>query len=123
MKGMASAPNPTTTATKGRPTFRLTAAKRRTLDLLAEFFCLRVYDAENLLRSREPNESDLRTARCTLRLLWQEGLAHREFYVEPDRSYQGVVSYVYGLSDKGIKLGFDWSLPKTFDEHSARTLD
>jgi Fe2+ or Zn2+ uptake regulation protein len=99
-----------------RPTFRLTAAKRRTLELLAEYFCLRVHDVAKLLRNREPAESDLRTARRTLHLLWKEKLLHRIPYL--DLSTEGV-SYVYGLTDRAV----DEYGGKTFDDHAARTLD
>jgi hypothetical protein len=112
------------------PAFRLTAAKRNTLSLLAEFFCLRVYDTAKLLRGHEPDDNDLRTARRTLHLLWKEGLTHREPYFELDRNRdRGSISYVYGLSDKGVmNLSDSVQLPlyhiyKTFDEHAVRTLD
>jgi hypothetical protein len=83
-----------------------------------------VYEAASLLRDREPDENDLRTARRTLQLLWKEGLLNRLPYVEPGREH-GSVSHVYGLSDKGIEsYGHDDArFIKTFDEHSARTLD
>lgn len=96
--------------------YRLTAAKRRTIELLAEYFCLRVYDTGKLLRSREPNESDVRTARRTLRLLWIEGLLHRIPYL--NLTTEGV-SYVYGLTDRAVEEYGG----KTFDDHAARTLD
>lgn len=69
-----------------------------------------------MLRNREPNENDLRSARRTLGLLWKEHLANRLPYFELDTEAR---SYVYGLSDKGVKLFGG----KTFDEHSERTLD
>jgi hypothetical protein len=103
-------------------TFHLTRAKRRTLDLLAEYFCLRVKDLARLLRDREPNDNDFRTARRTLQLLHQENLVHRERYFELDRDY-GNISYVYGLSDKGLEHIDPYAPAKSFDEHSARTLD
>jgi hypothetical protein len=111
-----------------RPTFRSTGIKRKTLALLAEYACLRTKDVASLLRGREPNENDLRTARRTLQLLWKEKLVNRLPYFELDREFGGA-TYVYGLSDKGLNfLCDDASLPlyhlyKSFDEHSARTLD
>jgi Replication-relaxation len=102
-------------------TFRLTLAKRRTLELLAEYFCLRPKDIAKLLRNRDPNENDLRTARKTLQLLHQEKLVHRERYFELDSEY-GNLSYVYGLSDKGRERT-EYPEPKSFDEHAVRTLD
>jgi len=99
-----------------RPTFHFTAAKSRTLELLAEFFCLRVHDVAKLLRSREPDENDLRTARRTLHLLWKEGALHRILYL--DLSTEGVC-HVYGLTDRAAKEYGG----KTFDDHAERTLD
>ncbi len=102
-------------------TFHLTAAKRRTLEFLADYFCLRVCDLAKLLRKCEPNRNDLRTARRTLYLLRKEGLLNRLPYIELDRE-RGSVCYVYGLSDKGVR-DYGGGLSKSFDEHSARTLD
>jgi Fe2+ or Zn2+ uptake regulation protein len=99
-----------------RPTFRFTAAKRKTLELLAEYFCLRVHDVAKLLRNREPDENDLRTARRTLHLLWKEGMLHRILYL--DLSTEGVC-HVYGLTDRAVKEYGG----KTFDDHAERTLD
>lgn len=101
--------------------FRLTAAKKRTLELFAEYFCLRVHDLAKLLRNHEPSQSDLRTARRTLCLLWKEGLLSRLPYVELDREH-GSIGYVYGLSDRAVR-DYGGELSKTFDDHSARTLD
>lgn len=105
-----------------RPTFRLTDAKRRSLELLAEYFCLRTKDIAALIRGRVPTESDLRSARRTLLLLYQAKLLNRLPYFELDRTAGGI-GYVYGLSDKGLPVSDTYSWPKTFDEHSARTLD
>lgn len=68
------------------------------------------------LRKREPGESDLRTARRTLCLLWKENLVHRIPYL--DLATEGV-SYVYGLTGRAV----DEYGGKTFYEHAARTLD
>jgi hypothetical protein len=107
-------------------TFRLTAAKRKSLQILTEYFCLRVCDVAGLIHNHEPDNNDLRTARRTLLLLWKEGLLHREPYIELERE-RGSVCYVYGLSDKGIEDPYgDFDhlrFIKTFDEHSSRTLD
>ena len=105
-----------------RPAFRLTAAKRRSLELLAEYFCLRTKDVAALLRGRNPTENDLRGTRRTLLLLYRAKLVNRLPYVELDRTVGGI-GYVYGLSDKGVPARDSYPWPKTFDEHSARTLD
>lgn len=108
-------------APERRRTFHFTRAKRQTLEVLAEYFCLRVCDLAKLLRKCEPNQNDLRTARRTLYLLWKEGLLNRLPYIELDRE-RGSVCYVYGLSDKGVR-NYGGGLSKSFDEHSSRTLD
>src|SRR5713101_5634486 len=101
--------------------FRLTRTKRRVLELLAEYFCLRVKDVAKLLRDREPTEADLRTARRSLGLLCKEKLANRLPYFELDTEAR---SYVYGLSDKGVDHpDVEYPEAKSFDEHSERTLD
>lgn len=66
----------------------------------------------------------MRTARRILASLWKEGLSHRIPYDELDYDHPSR-SYVYGLSDKGIYNFHEpvSKLVKTFDEHSARTLD
>src|SRR5216684_5713869 len=93
--------------------FHLTRTKRRTLNLLAEFFCLRTRDVAHLLRNREPNENDLRSSRRTLELLFKQGLVHRIRYIEADRELGGT-THVHGLSDKGTRIAEG----KTFDDHS-----
>jgi hypothetical protein len=70
------------------------------------------------LKHREPTENDIRGSRFTLKRLLDEGLINRLRYFEPDRVF-GMTSFVYGLTDKGVK---EWG-GKTFDEHSERTLD
>ena len=99
-----------------RPAFRLTRAKRRALEILAEYFCIPVRDAAGLLRSRAPDANDLRTARRTLHLLWKEGLLHRIPYL--DLSTEGVC-HIYGLTDRAVEEYGG----KTFDDHAERTLD
>ena len=92
----------------------------RILTLLSEYFCLRVQDVAQLITNREPTETDLRNTRRGLELLWQRGLTHRIAHFEPHpNSWKGSNKWVYGLSDKAVK---DFG-GKTFDEHSARTLD
>jgi Replication-relaxation len=98
--------------------FRLTRTKRRTLELLAEYFCLRTRDIAHLLHDREPTPNDLRSSRRTLELLFVQGLVHRIRYIEPDRD-RGGITYVHGLTDKGVACFGG----KTFDDHSSRTLD
>jgi Replication-relaxation len=108
---------------QGAPQLRLTSAKIRTLDLLAEYFCLRTKDIAELIRARYPNDSDIRTARHTLNLLHLGGLVNRIPYLDLDLEGGGR-TYAYGLSDKGVKFVKPlWPLAKTFDEHSQRTLD
>src|SRR6266851_1001712 len=121
---MMESPQPTkrtAAARTKRPRFRLTRTKRRVLELLAEYFCLRVKDVAKLLRDREPTEADLRTARRSLGLLCKEKLANRLPYFELDTEAR---SYVYGLSDKGVDHpDVEYPEAKSFDEHSERTLD
>lgn len=75
------------------------------------------------MRNREPNDSDIRTARHTLNLLTQGGLVNRIPYLDLDLEGGGR-TYAYGLSDKGVEFCKSlWPLCKTFDEHSQRTLD
>jgi hypothetical protein len=101
----------------------MNGVKRESLELLAEYFCLRTNDAARLIRSREPNENDKRSVRHTLGLLYRMGLINRLPYLDLDRE-SGGVTYVYGLSDKGVKFVESlWPNAKTFDEHSQRTLD
>ena len=105
------------------PRRRITSAKREAIELLAEYFCLRTNDVARLIRSREPNENDKRSVRHTLGLLYKAGLVNRLPYLDFDRE-SGGVTYVYGLSDKGVKfVETIWPDAKTFDEHSQRTLD
>jgi hypothetical protein len=76
-----------------------------------------------LLRSRTPNDSDVRTARHTLNLLYRGGLVNRIPYLDLDLE-SGGRTYAHGLSDKGVKFCESlWPEAKTFDEHSQRTLD
>ena len=105
------------------PTYRLTRAKIETLELLSKYFCLRVNDVAQLLRNLTPNENDKRSVRHTLGLLYNAGLVNRLPYLDLDRE-SGGVTYVYGLSDKGVKDCLNlYPYAKTFDEHSQRTLD
>jgi protein involved in plasmid replication-relaxation len=105
------------------PQLRLTSAKIRTLEFLAEYFCLRTKDIAELIRNRTPNESDIRTAHHTLNLLHLGGLVNRIPYLDLDLEGGGR-TYAYGLSDKGVEFCKSlWPLCKTFDEHSQRTLD
>jgi len=75
-------------------------------------------------------EANQASMRRTLSLLDKQGLVHRERYIEPDRNFGGTTG-VWGLTDKGVANGYDYFhgdycyglKPKTFDEHSVRTLD
>ena len=110
-------------ANAAKPQLRLTSAKKKILELLAEYFCLRTNDIAGLIRGRVPNDNDIRTARHTLILLYQAGLVNRLPYLDLDLQAGGR-TYAYGLSDAGIKMCQSlWPLAKTFDEHSQRTLD
>jgi DNA-binding transcriptional ArsR family regulator len=105
-------------------TFRFTKIRLDVLSALGEYFCLRTNDIAAILRSRIPTESDKRTLRHTLGSLYQAGLVYRLPYLDLDRE-RGPVSYVYGLSDQGVKhyVQYHDGRCKTFDDHSQRTLD
>ena len=79
---------------------------------------LRTTDLAALRKTGTPTESNLRTVRRTLRLLHQEGYVHRIPFLPLDQTMAGA-SYANGLTDKGVK---DYG-GKSFDDHSARTLD
>ena len=102
------------------------ATKQRALELLAQFFCLRTNDVAGLLRDRPITESDARSVRRTLSTLHRDGFLHRVPHFDLDRE-RGGITYVYGLSAKGVKHAFQsgYATPttKTLDEHSVRTLD
>jgi hypothetical protein len=105
------------------PRRRITSVKREVLELLAEYFCLRTNDVAYLIRQHDPNDNDKRSVRHTLCLLYKNGLVNRLPYLDLDRE-SGGVTFVYGLSDKGVKFcNSIWTQAKTFDEHSQRTLD
>ena len=105
------------------PGIKLYSTNRRTLELLAEYFCLRTNDIAELLRGRVPNANDKRSVRQTLTVLLKAGVVARLPYLDLDR-VSGGVHYAWGLSDKGVEFcKFLWPLAKTFDEHSQRTLD
>ena len=101
-------------------------AKRRLLELFAEFFCLRTNDAAKLLRNRAITETDARSVRRTLSILHQDGFLYRVPYLAPGHA-RGGIGYVYGLSAKGVdhalRNGYSTLATKTLDEHSLRTLD
>ncbi|MGA2186358.1 MAG: replication-relaxation family protein [Bryobacteraceae bacterium] len=100
--------------------------KRRVLELLAEFFCLRTNDAAGLLRNRAISESDARSVRRTLAILHRDGFLYRAPHLDFGHE-RGGAGYVYGLSAKGVAHAFQngYSTPatKTLDGHSLRTLD
>jgi hypothetical protein len=92
-------------------------AKRKTIEKLAEYFCLRPIDLANLSGLKE------RSARKNLYELWLEGrennhpvILNREPYFDLKTEAR---SYVYGLSDYAVKRFGG----KSFDDHSPRTLD
>ncbi len=90
------------------------------LGILTEFYCLRPKDIANIRRKREPTEHDIRAARATLSLLLADNLVCRFPFYETDRTF-GTISYVYGLTDKAVKMIGDPARP--FSEHSVRTID
>ena len=100
--------------------------KLKALAIFAEFFCLRTKDAAALVRERPATESDERSVRRTLSVLWRDGFLFRVPHLDPDRE-RGGAGYVYGLSDKGVhyafREGYATRATKTLDEHSIRTLD
>lgn len=77
-------------------------------------------DAAAILLDPAPDHDHLRSLRRTFLLLWREGFLTRLPHFDLDT--EGV-NYVYGLSDKALKTFDLGRLAKTFDEHSARTLD
>jgi Replication-relaxation len=105
---------------------RVNATQLQLLSLLAQFFCLRTREAAALLRGREPGDSDERSVRRTLGILFGNGFVTRipHFAYGQER---GSAMYVYGLSDKGVRhafaQGYATEATKTFDERSVRTLD
>jgi hypothetical protein len=104
--------------------FRRTGAKRETLLLLAEFFCLLTNDLVEL-RHGDLTKSHQRTMRRTLQLLAKENRVHRIRYMNPKQ--ERGLTHAHGLTDKGVKFVTEqleyFGQPKTFDEHSERTLD
>ena len=101
-------------------------AKRRVLELFAEFFCLRTNDAAELLRGRAITESDARSVRRTLSILHRDGFLYRVPHFDSAHD-RGGASYVYGLSAKGVdhalQNGYSTWATKTLAEHSIRTLE
>ena len=116
----------TTGAENGKPLPHENPTKRRVLELFAEFFCLRTNDTARLLRDRAITESDMRSARRTLSILHRDGFLYRLPYLDAGHK-RGGLSYVYGLSAKGVdyafRNGYSTLATKTLDEHSIRTLD
>jgi hypothetical protein len=102
------------------------ATKLRALQLFAEFFCLRTNDAAELMRGRCVTESDARSVRRTLAILFKDGFLYRLPYFD-SRTVRGGATYAYGLSEKGVRhalaTGYASAATKTLDEHSTRTLD
>jgi hypothetical protein len=119
-------PRPKTRSENGRPLPHDNPTKRRVLELLAEFFCLRTSDATGLLRNRPISESDARSVRRTLAILHRDGFLYRAPYLDLAHE-RGGVSYAHGLSKKGVQHAFQngYSTPatKALNEHSLRTLD
>jgi hypothetical protein len=100
---MGMTPDPKTLLSKGAKLPRSNPTKQRTLELLAEFFCLRTIDAAELLRDRAITESDARSVRRTLAILHRDGFLYRVPHFDATQE-RGGVSYVYGLSAKGVKM-------------------
>src|ERR1035441_5940716 len=119
-------PGTTTSPENGARLPRSNPTKQRLLELLSEFFCLRINDAAELLRNRTITESDARSVRRTLSILHQDGFLYRAPHIDSGHE-RGGAAYVYGLSAKGVghalQNGYSTSATKTLDEHSIRTLD
>src|ERR1700741_5046792 len=88
-------------------------AQKAILQILAEYYCLRIPDIAHLFRRREPTPSDLRDARRNMVALLAEGLVTRHGYREL------VDGAVWGLSDNGV---IDYG-GKSFDEQRLSTLE
>lgn len=108
-----------------RPRFLATKPKRELLRLLAEYFCVRTNDLAALRHGRV-RESQLRSTRRTLLILFREGFIARLPYFDTDRAAGGF-TYVYGLSKKGVRFaaeaGIAAGATKPFGSGSARILD
>jgi len=119
-------PSLTTSHRKPARLANLNPTKRRVLELLAEYFCLRTKDAATLLRKREATETDARSVRRTLSILHRDGFLERLAHIDLTQE-RGGMTRVWGLSDKGVehavKNGYATSATKSFDDHSRRTLD
>jgi hypothetical protein len=110
----------------GSRTFRITGTKKQVLKLLAEYFCLRTNDLVQLVYPALTRITNISMNR-TLRLLFAQGLVYRIPYLDLSIA-RGGNTFAYGLSDKGMREIethdiWDPDFAKTFDEHSARTLD
>src|SRR5690242_10340460 len=103
----------------GSSLFRSNPTKRRILELLAEFFCLRTNDAAGLLRNRPIAESDARSVRRTLAILHRDGFLYRTPHLDFGHE-RGGITYIYGLSAKGVRHafanGYATLATKTLDE-------
>jgi len=101
--------------TPRRP-LRIRLTMRAAMDALKEYSVLRTRDAARIIRRRNPTPNDIWVVNNSLRLLHRAGYVHR--ILLPSLTDKGR-PYVYGLTDKGVReFG-----GKTFDDHSARTLD
>jgi len=113
-------------AENGKPLPHENLTKRRVLEFLAEFFCLRTNDTARLLRNHAISESDARSVRRTLSILHRDGFLYRVPYLDAGHD-RGGASYIYGLSARGVdhalRNGYSTLATKTLDEHSIRTLD
>jgi hypothetical protein len=97
-----------------------TNAERKSLTLLAEYFCLNADTAAHLMHISE------RTARRHFQHLEGKGYVQSLAYY-PEQQKKGAAPHAFGLSAKGVayafKEGFNAGGTKTFDEHSSRTID
>lgn len=100
--------------------------KTRVLEILADFFCLKVNEAAELLRNHAVTEGDARSVRRTLSILHRDGFLYRAPHIDSGQE-RGGAALVYGLSAKGVdhalRNGYSTPATKTLDEHSIRTLD
>jgi hypothetical protein len=108
------------TPTRNRQTRFQTKAQREALRVLADYFCLNIKMAADLLGISE------RAAQFHYERLQKEQLVYA-FRYYPEHQKRGAAPYAYGLSDSGVTQafedGFATDSTKTFRGHSPRTIE
>src|ERR1039458_5752820 len=103
----------------GTPLFQ-TKAQREALSVLADYFCLNIKMAAELLGVSE------RAVQFHYQRLQKAQLVYA-FRYYPEHQAKGAAPYAYGLSDSGVTLafqdGFATDSTKTFKGHSPRTIE